>query len=192
MIHEVIVTTLDKNNGIHIAPMGIRWTNNDLESKEIIISPFRPSTTLDNLVESKKAVVNLIDDVRVFAGIVTKKRKDWDIDKSNVHYPFLKDTNTYIPVHVKKITEDDVRPKVICDQIDIISLKPFLGFNRAQSAVIEGAVLTSRLGMIDDEKIKEEIKYLEIAINKTSGTREQEAWNWIIEKIDNYFINNEH
>ena len=138
MIHEVIVTTLDKNNGIHIAPMGIRWTNNDLESKEIIISPFRPSTTLDNLVESKKAVVNLIDDVRVFAGIVTKKRKDWDIDKSNVHYPFLKDTNTYIPVHVKKITEDDVRPKVICDQIDIISLKPFLGFNRAQSAVIEG------------------------------------------------------
>ena len=111
MIHEEIVTTLDKNNGIHKAPMGIRWTNNDLESKEIIISPFRPSTTLDNLVESKKAVVNLIDDVRVFAGIVTKKRKDWDIDKSNVHYPFLKDTNTYIPVHVKKITEDDVNPK---------------------------------------------------------------------------------
>ena len=75
MIHEVIVTTKDSENKIHIAPMGIRWLNDNHDSKKIIISPFKPSTTLDNLMITKKAVINFIDDVRVFAGIVTKKEK---------------------------------------------------------------------------------------------------------------------
>ena len=75
MIHEVIVTTKDSKDKIHIAPMGIRWLNDNHNSKKIIISPFKPSTTLDNLMITKKAVINFIDDVRVFAGIVTKKKE---------------------------------------------------------------------------------------------------------------------
>ena len=50
MIHEVIVTTKDSKDKIHIAPMGIRWLNDNHDSKKIIISPFKPSTTLDNLM----------------------------------------------------------------------------------------------------------------------------------------------
>ncbi len=83
MIHEVIVTTKDSKDKIHIAPMGIRWLNDNHNSKKIIISPFKPSTTLDNLMITKKAVINFIDDVRVFAGIVTKKKRDWDVNSSN-------------------------------------------------------------------------------------------------------------
>ena len=75
MIHEVIVTTKDSKDKVHIAPMGIRWLNDNHNSKKIIISPFKPSTTLDNLMITKKAVINFIDDVRVFAGIVTKKKE---------------------------------------------------------------------------------------------------------------------
>ena len=41
--------------------------------------------------------------------------------------------------------------------------------------------------MIEDDKIKKEIKYLKIAIDKTAGSRELEAWKWILLKIDNYF-----
>ena len=83
MIHEVIVTTKDSKDKIHIAPMGIRWLNDNHNSKKIIISPFKPSTTLDNLMITKKAVINFIDDVRVFAGIVTKKKRDWDVNSSD-------------------------------------------------------------------------------------------------------------
>ena len=187
MIHEVIVTTKDSKDKIHIAPMGIRWLNDNHNSKKIIISPFKPSTTLDNLMITKKAVINFIDDVRVFAGIVTKKKRDWDVNSSNDEYPYLYNTNTYIPVNVVEIIEDKVRPRIICEQFDTHVIRPFLGFNRAQSAVIEGAVLTSRLGMIDDVKIMNEIKYLKIAIDKTAGTREIEAWKWIMSKIDQHF-----
>ena len=96
MIHEVIVTTKDSKDKIHIAPMGIRWLNDNHNSKKIIISPFKPSTTLDNLMITKKAVINFIDDVRVFAGIVTKKKRDWDVNSSNDEYPYLYNTNTYV------------------------------------------------------------------------------------------------
>jgi hypothetical protein len=41
---------------------------------EFIILPFRPSTTLNNLLESKTAVLNYCDDVRVFAGCLTGRR----------------------------------------------------------------------------------------------------------------------
>ena len=44
MIHEIIVTTLAENGSTHIAPMGIR-EQDDL----VVISPFKPSATLDNL-----------------------------------------------------------------------------------------------------------------------------------------------
>ena len=187
MIHEVIVTTVDINNKVHIAPMGIRWKNNDSTTKKIIVSPFKPSKTLGNLITSEKAVINFIDDVRVFAGIVTKEKQDWDIDLTNPHYPYLVNTNTYISAKVIDIEEDDIRPNITCEQVNTKIIRPFMGFNRAQNAVIEGAVLTSRLGMIEDEKIQNEIKYLKIAIDKTAGSRELEAWKWIMLKINDHF-----
>ena len=54
--------------------MGIHAQGDDL----IIILPFRPSTTLDNLLESETAVLNYCDDVRVFAGCLTGRR-DWPL-----------------------------------------------------------------------------------------------------------------
>ena len=44
MIHEVIVTTISETQKVHIAPMGIR-----LVEEQIIISPFKPSQTLENI-----------------------------------------------------------------------------------------------------------------------------------------------
>ena len=49
--------------------------------------------------------------------------------------------------------------------------------------MLELAVLTTRLGMLPPEKIENELKYLEIAISKTAGPREEEAWGWLMEKI---------
>ena len=61
-----------------------------------------------------------------------------------------------------------------------------MGFNRAQFSVIELAVLSTRLGMIDDDKVKKEYEYLKIGIDKTGGEREKLAWNWIEDKINSY------
>jgi hypothetical protein len=64
---------------------------------------------------------------------------------------------------------------------------PFKGFNRAQGAVIEAAILASRLHMLPREKIERELGYLQIAVEKTASPREHEAWRLIVEKIEDYF-----
>ena len=49
--------------------------------------------------------------------------------------------------------------------------------------MLECAVLVSRLKMLPPEKVEAELKYLEIAISKTAGPREEEAWGWLMERI---------
>jgi hypothetical protein len=63
---------------------------------------------------------------------------------------------------------------------------PFPGFNRAQAAVVEGAILVSRLFMLPREKVDSEIEYLRIAIDKTAGDNERIAWNWLLQAIERY------
>ena len=64
---------------------------------------------------------------------------------------------------------------------------PFTGFNRAKAAVLELAILVSRLGMLPREKIEAEIAYLAIAIEKTAGPDEKEAWGWLMQRVDDHF-----
>ena len=183
MIHEVIVTTMSKSGEVHIAPMGIRFLE-----KKVVISPFKPSQTLDNILETKVATVNFIDDVRVFAGIVSRYKRDWELSKQNELdvVPNLVMANTVYNLTVSDFEDDEKRPNIVCDVKKSAILKPFLGFNRAQFSVIEAAVLISRLGMIPMEKIDKEIEYLKIGIDKTSGPHEKEAWEWIQKKISDY------
>ena len=79
------------------------------------------------------------------------------------------------------------RPRFHCRVVQTVSHRPFQGFNRAQAAVIEAAILVSRLHMLPRQKVEQEMAYLEIAIAKTAGPAEQEAWNWLIEKIRQHY-----
>ena len=52
-------------------------------------------------------------------------------------------------------------------------------------SVIEAAILVSRIDMLSIKKIKKEINYLQIAIDKTAGKNEKIAWKKLIKKINN-------
>ena len=80
--------------------------------------------------------------------------------------------------------EDDLRPRFVCKLVHAEAHKPWSGLNRAQAAVLELAVLSTRLKMLPPDKIENELKYLEIAISKTAGARELEAWGWLMDKIE--------
>lgn len=187
MIHEVIVTTIDLKQKPHIAPMGIRYQDDN-----IVISPFKPSQTLENILSNKKAVINFIDDVSVFAGIVTGEKREWELNNQNdFPVPYIKHTNTYTNLEVIIHNDHEIRPNLICKIISENVCRPFRGFNRAQFSVIESAVLSTRLGMIDDDKVNREIEYLKIGIEKTAGAREKKGWEWIMKKINNYMKDND-
>jgi len=42
--------------------------------------------------------------------------------------------------------------------------------------------------MLPAEKIQQEIDYLKIAIDKTAGDNELEAWGWLMDKIEKHGI----
>ncbi len=85
---------------------------------------------------------------------------------------------------VDDVTEDEQRPRFHCRVLRLVTHAPFLGFNRAQAAVIEAAILVSRLEMLPRDKIEKEIAYLQIAVGKTAGAAEQEAWQWLMDLVE--------
>jgi hypothetical protein len=64
---------------------------------------------------------------------------------------------------------------------------PFRGFNRAQAAVVEAAILVSRLHLLERDRIERELSYLQVAVDKTAGSRERDAWMWLMEQVRRHF-----
>jgi len=179
MIFETIVTTQSNDGRIHIAPMGIR------EDKGLIVlAPFRPSTTLDNVLGNGFAVVNYCDDVRVFAGCITDRREWPTVPAEKIPCARLEAVLAHCELRLERMEDDKLRPLLYCQAVHRVNHLPFRGFNRAQAAVLEAAILVSRLHMLPWEKIESEVKYLSIAIEKTAGPAEREAWSWLVEKIN--------
>ncbi len=184
MIQETIVITQNSSGVAHIAPMGIHIPAGSQD--EFIILPFRPSTTLNNLLESKTAVINYCDDVRVFAGCLTGRR-DWPLKPAEkVNGQVLACALAHTEVGLIRVEDDETRPKLFCKAVHTANHAPFMGFNRAQYSVLEAAILISRLSMIPLEKIEAEIDYLRIGLEKTAGDRELEAWGWLMTVIEDF------
>jgi hypothetical protein len=182
MIVESVVITLGADARAHITPIGVIWRDGSP-----ILAPFRPSQTLDNLVRSGVAVINHTDDVRVFAGCLTGRR-DWPVRSADrVEGRVLDTALSHQELVVDRVEEDAVRPRFHCRIVHEATHGMFRGFNRAQAAVIEGAILVSRLHMLPRDKIERETEYLAIAIGKTAGPRETEAWGWLTAQIAAFY-----
>lgn len=185
MIFETIIVSTDTDGIAHVTPFGVKH-----EGELIVISPFKPSKTLSNIVATKSATMNLTDDVRVFAGALTK-RQPWTLLPANQLSGFRLETClNHVELSLVEVREDEQRPQLVMQPVETQHHAAFKGFNRAQAAVIELAVLASRLHMLPAEKIQSELKYLQIAIDKTAGERELEAWGWLNDKINTYYEEN--
>ena len=182
MIRETIVTTVGVDGRVHVAPFGLTAVEEGWE-----IAPFKPSTSLDNLRAVPFLVANHVDDVRVFAGCLTGRR-DWPcVPGRRVSPPRLLAAVAHQEMEVVRVEESEQRPRFTCRVIHEEAHAPFPGHNRAQAAVIEAAVLVSRLFMLPREKVEREIAYLGIAVGKTAGPREQEAWGWLMRAVAEFY-----
>jgi len=186
IIRETILTTISGEGRVHIAPMGII-----ADGDGWIVAPFRPSATHDNLRTVPFAVANHTDDVRIFAGCLTG-RQEWPTTASDhVPVPRLTGALAHIELAVIGVTEDEQRTRFRFAVVGRGSHAPFEGFNRAKAAVIEAAILVSRLHMLPREKIEADIAYLGIAVAKTAGAHEAEAWSWLMDAIGAHYAGRE-
>ena len=186
VIYETVVTTVAPDGTPHVAPMGVRYRRTDAGTDtrcDVILMPFKPSTTLANIVASRHAVLNIVADTRVFAGAVTGRRS-WPLRPAErIEGVRLSCALNHAELELAELQDDPQRPVLRMARVFEASHAPYIGFNRAQAAVIEGAILVSRLRMLPAEKVDAEMAYLQIAIDKTAGPEEHEAWGWLTEAV---------
>ena len=72
VIYECVVSTVSDRGQPNVAPLGVRYG----PEGRVVLMPFKPSTTLNNILATGHAALNIVTDTRVFAGCVTG-RKTW-------------------------------------------------------------------------------------------------------------------
>ena len=183
LIRETIVITANEAGTPHIAPLGLIS-----EGDSWIISPFHPSRTLQNLRAQPRAIANLTDDPRVFAGCLTGRR-DWPLTPTRLGFPpRLANALAHWELKVTEVREDAMRPRFVCRIVAQTAHAPFQGHNRAFAAVVEAAVLASRLDLLPRIEIDSEFSRLRVVVAKTAGPREAEAFEWLEAKVAAYRV----
>lgn len=177
-IFETVVTSVAADGTPHVAPMGVRY-----QADHVVLMPFKPSTTLANVLAGGCAALNLVVDSRIFAGCVTGRR-DWPtVPTADIAGVRLACALRHVELRLVQHVDDAQRPVLRMARVCDATHAPFLGLNRAQAAVLEGAVLVSRLHMLAPAKVDAEMAYLQIAVDKTAGPHEHEAWGWLREAV---------
>ena len=76
---------------------------------------------------------------------------------------------------VSEIDTSEQRVRMMATIVNAVSLRDFVGFNRAKHAVFEAAILATRLHILDLDEVRSEYAKLRIIVEKTGGPAEHEA-----------------
>lgn len=193
MILESIVTSVDAGARVNIAPMGPRvvgdWAGVNCQDMTLILRPFNSSRTYHNLITTRKAVVHVTDDAELFAKAAVNAIESNDVDKLVQQIPGtawwrLRDCHRWFAVDVESISSEEPRVDMHCRVVEMGIVRPFFGFNRAKHAVIEAAILATRTHVLPADEIRSEIDRLEPLIDKTGGSAEHNAFEFLRKTID--------
>jgi hypothetical protein len=178
VIVETIVTTMDSQGAINFAPMGVEWGD-----ETIVLKPFLETTTFGNLSATGAAVVNLTDDVMLFAQGAISSPQFPSLPASAVRGVVLEAACSWRELEVSHIDATPPRSRIETRVVHRGVRREFIGFNRARHAVLEAAILATRTHLIPAEQIRDEFARLQVIVDKTAGPREQEAMNLLTQYV---------
>ena len=174
MIIETIFSTIDETGKPNFAPMGLGW-DDELPT----VRPFRNTRTYRNLASSGYGVANLSDDVLAYVRCGLYKEVLPSFPAKAIPGAVFESTCSWREMEVVSEGEIDDRPEFRCRVLHKGRQKDFLGFCRAGNAVIEAAILASRLALCDRKIVDEKLmKYMKI-VEKTGDSAEKHAFRLI-------------
>lgn len=178
MILETIVTTLSENGSVNFAPMGVEWGD-----EIIVLKPFLETSTFRNLSATRAAVVNLTDDVILFAQGAISSPQFPSFPASVVRGVVLEAACSWRELDVLTIDATPPRSRIEARVVHQGFRREFLGFNRARHAVLEAAILATRTHLIPADQIHQELARLQVLVDKTAGAREREAMDLLTQYV---------
>lgn len=178
MIVETIITTIAADESINVAPMGVEWGEHT-----IVLKPFLETATYRNVLATGAAVINLIDDVRVFARAAISSPRYPTVPATVVRGVVLTDCCSWREVLARSIDSTPPRSRIETSVVHHGWQREFLGFNRARHAVLEAAIYATRLHLLSRAFVESELARLQVIVDKTAGPQELEAMALLIEHI---------
>jgi len=170
VIVETIVTTRGRDGTINCAPMGVEWAD-----ETIVLKPFVDTATYRNVMAGGVAVVNLTDDVRVFARAAISNPVYDTMPASAVDGVVLTECCSWREVKVRDVDSSPPRARILTDVVHRGVRREFIGFNRACHAVLEAAIYATRVHLLPRAFLESELDRLQVLVDKTAGPHERDA-----------------
>ncbi len=175
MIVEGIVTSIDAGGHLNVAPMGPIIVG---DFASLLLRPFQPSTTFSNLAATRCGVFHVVDRVEIIARAAIGRLSELPAVEpaTKIDGFVLKDCCRWFEFTVDSVDASDARSRMPSSIVHRGERRPFFGFNRARHAVLEAAILATRLHLLSPQHILDMISLLEPAVEKTGGTEEKSAF----------------
>jgi uncharacterized protein len=176
-ILETVVTTINPDGSVNCAAMGVEWGE-----QRIVIKPYRGTRTLRNLRATPAAVVNLTDDILLFSHAALGDPHPPTHPAAGVEGAVLDDACSWREVRVEAI-DGEPRARVSTVVVGGGTGREFLGLSRACHAVLEASILASRARRLPAEDVRDELRRLQVLVDKTAGPREREAMAYVTRHV---------
>src|SRR5436305_12463964 len=142
-----------------------------------VLRPYRTARTYRNLKSHGEGVLHVTDDVLLLAKAAIGKLDAQPrlIPATRIRGHVLADSCRCYEFRVTKLDDRDERTTVEVQVVHSGRIRDFFGFNRAKHAVVEAAILATRVHLLPYEQIDAELRRLVVMVEKTGGPQEKEA-----------------
>lgn len=186
MILEGIVTSLNAAGELNIAPMGpivdesLTWLR---------LRPFQTSQTFRNLQQRPHGVFHVVDDVLLLAKAAIGKLDTIPetFAAEKVTGRVLVSACRWYEFEIESLDASQDRTDIRARVIHVGRLRDFFGFNRAKHAVLEAAILATRLHLLPRDEVERQLAALRTPVEKTAGPQEIAAFQLVCDHVANYF-----
>jgi len=175
VILEGIVTTLDADGSVHIAAMGPEVSDG---FDHFVLRPYQTSRTYANLRRARQGVLHVTDDVELMAQAAIGHFEQPPRHRAApvIQGAILETACRWFAFEVESIDDRSTRAVLPCRVVAEGKLRDFLGFNRARHAVVEAAILATRLPLLPLKAVCNELQRLAPVVEKTGGPAERRAF----------------
>ena len=171
---ETIVTTLGADGRLNVAPMGPIV---DPSFERLLFRPFQGSCTFDNLCRSRQGVMHITDDVELFvrAALNLLDVEPTTTPAAAIEGRILRNACRWYAFRIDSIDASSERSEMLARVVDRGRFRDFLGFQRAKHAVIEAAIVATRLEILPHERVLADLERCAVIVDKTAGESERRA-----------------
>jgi hypothetical protein len=187
MILEGIVTTVGADGTVHVAPMGpvVDTVPADTDWQRFVLRPFQAAQTYRNLVAHPEGVLHVTDDVLLLARAAVGALDPLPPLERATHVRgwVLRDCCRWYEFRVAARDDSAERARLDAEVVHVGRGRDFFGLNRAMHAVVEAAILATRLALLPRAEIEASFRTLAVLVQKTGGSREREAFAFLEEYV---------